>query len=667
MQPAGLTKRMKEIVIGKARKPDDPTIFHKISLIAFFAWIGLGADGLSSSSYGPDEAFRTLIAHPSLAIFVALGTAITVFVISASYQQIIELFPTGGGGYIVASKLLSPTLGMISGCALLVDYVLTITLSIASGTDALLSFLPPGLLEFKVEIAMAFLLLLTVANLRGVKESVVPLVPVFLIFVLTHAFVICYAIIVHLLDIPRLTEVTVVGVGNSVKELGLMGVLALTLRAYSMGAGTYTGIEAVSNGIPILREPRAQTAKTTMRYMAASLAITAGGLLVAYVLFAVIPQAGKTMNAVLFESMTRTWSSSTARPFVWITLISEAALLVVAAQTGFLDGPRVLANMALDRWFPNRFSFLSDRLVTHNGVLLMAGASVILMIVSRGNVRFLVVLYCINVFITFLLSQLGMVRHWWISRAVVRDWTKKAAVNGVGLLMTVFILASVILMKFREGGWITIIVTGGLALVAFGVRAHYARTGKLLRKIDDFVEIATSPGGERITGIVSNPDPGRGPEPEARTAVLFVNGFNGLGLSALSSVFKLFGSVFRNYLFVQIGVIDAGVFKGASEIENLKAHVEGGLKQYVTFMEERGYHAEAIAAVGVDIVEEIDNLAPEILRRYPQAVFFGGQLEFPENVIYTRVLHNYVTFALQKRFYHEGIPFVILPVRVPSK
>ncbi len=195
-------------------------------------------------------------------------------------------------------------------------------------------------------------------------------------------------------------------------ELGIGGMLLLILRAYSMGAGTYTGIEAVSNGLPILREPKVKTGKRTMRYMAASLAFTVMGLMIAYLLYRVVPQSGKTLNAVLFETMTKDWGKGGV-VFVLVTLLSEAVLLLVAAQTGFLDGPRVLSNMALDRWFPTKFAMLSDRLVTQNGILLMGGAALVTMVLTNGSVNYLVVLYSINVFITFFLSQLGMVRHWW--------------------------------------------------------------------------------------------------------------------------------------------------------------------------------------------------------------------------------------------------------------
>ena len=169
-----LGDRLKTVLVGKSRDLSDKSIFHKLSLIAFFAWVGLGADGLSSSCYGPEEAFKALNGHIYLSLFVAAASVVTVFIISASYSQIIELFPTGGGGYLVASKLLSPTLGVVSGCALLIDYVLTITLSIASGADALFSLLPASGLHYKLTVEIAVVCLLTLLNLRGTRKRCCP-------------------------------------------------------------------------------------------------------------------------------------------------------------------------------------------------------------------------------------------------------------------------------------------------------------------------------------------------------------------------------------------------------------------------------------------------------------------------------------------------------------
>ena len=280
-----VVQRLKTLIIGRKHDLGDSSLYHKLTLIAFFAWVGLGADGLSSSCYGPEEAFLALEGHLSLGVFVALMSGITVLVIAASYSQIIELFPTGGGGYLVASKLLSPTAGMVSGSALLIDYVLTITISVASGADALFSFLPPAWLPYKLGFAVFGVLILTVMNMRGVRESVLPLVPIFLTFVVTHAFIIGYALVVKAGNLDDLAVSVSADVANTRAEIGIGGMLFLLLRAYSMGAGTYTGIEAVSNGLPILREPKVLTGKQTMRYMAVSLALTVMGLIIAYLLF----------------------------------------------------------------------------------------------------------------------------------------------------------------------------------------------------------------------------------------------------------------------------------------------------------------------------------------------------------------------------------------------
>jgi len=374
---------MKRVLLGRKRELH-PQVFHKVSLIALLAWVGLGADGLSSSAYGPEEAFRTLGAHTYLAMALAVATAFTVLVISYAYSRIIEQFPLGGGGYVVASRLLGRRAGVVSGCALVVDYVLTISISIAAAGDAIFSFLPPawsGVVALGVPVklvvefaAIAFLILL---NLRGVKESVIALAPLFLTFLVSHAILIGGVILGRAGDIPAVFREVRDGFGQGLHApplgLGLAGMLALFVRAYALGGGTYTGIEAVSNGLSIMREPKVQTGKRTMALMAVSLAVTAGGLILAYLLVHATPAPGRTMNAVLASRFAGGWGGIGAA-FVLVTLLSEALLLIVAGQTGFIDGPRVMANMAVDSYLPHRFSQLSDRLTMSYGVLLIGGA-----------------------------------------------------------------------------------------------------------------------------------------------------------------------------------------------------------------------------------------------------------------------------------------------------
>jgi amino acid transporter len=236
-----LVKHIRNVFIGRAKSPFDHDVFHKMSLIAFLAWIGLGADGLSSSCYGPEAAFLALQGHTYLSVFVAFATVGTVFLISASYSQIIELFPTGGGGYLVASKLLNPSVGMVSGCALLIDYVLTIALSAASGVEALFSFLPPEWIVYKVEASVAVIVVLIVLNMRGARESVEPLIPIFLVFVATHVFVILYAFLTHAGQVPQIIADVSKEAHAATSQIGLWGVLMLIFRSYSLGAGLHGG------------------------------------------------------------------------------------------------------------------------------------------------------------------------------------------------------------------------------------------------------------------------------------------------------------------------------------------------------------------------------------------------------------------------------------------
>ena len=661
---------VKNVVIGRARSLSDKSLFHKTSLIALLAWVGLGADGLSSSCYGPEAAFLALKEYHYLSLFVAGAVILTIVVICASYSQIIEQFPSGGGGYLVASKLLTPEIGVVSGCALIGDYVLTIAISVASGTEALVSLLPPDWAGFegesgpriafyKMAVSAGGVVLLTIINLRGVKESVLLWMPAFSLFVASFIFIILYGIGTHLGELPAVAQ----GVASDVhsataSSLGISGLLLVILRAYSSGAGTFTGIEAVSNSMSSLREPRVQTGKRTMVYMGTSLSFVAAGLLLVYLLYHVAPVNGKTLNAVLVEKMTANWPAWLGRGFLIAALGSSAALLFIAAQTGFLGGPRVLANMAVDRWMPSRFANLSDRLVTQNGVLMMGGAAVLVVLGTGASMDMLIVLYSINVFITFSLSQLGMVRHWWLDRAKEPAWRRKFLINGIGFLLTTGILASLCIVKFDQGGWVTLLVTGVLIAAAFGIKHHYSQTQKQLQRLNDLV------AASEIDMAGTPPAPVAQCDPRDRTAVFLVNGFNGLGLHTLLAVIRMFPRVYKNFVFLQVGVLDAGTFKGAAEVENLRDHARRESERYADYMRRQGFCAESHFAVGTDVVDEAAVLCDGIAKKYPQSQFFAGQLVFQDEGLLTRFLHNHTVFELQRRLYQQGWPMLILPIRV---
>ncbi|MGZ5143946.1 MAG: APC family permease, partial [Burkholderiales bacterium] len=457
--------KLREVVLGKPRDPLSADTRHNIALIAFFAWVGLGADGLSSSCYGPEEAYLALGPHTHLGLYLAAATVVTVFIISLAYNQVVELFPTGGGGYRVASQLVGPKAGLVSGAALIVDYVLTIAISIASGADAVFSLLPTGWHDWKVATGVVAVVVLIVLNLRGMKEAIKVLLPIFIGFVVVHTVLIFYGVYAHAGSLLVLIPATIAETKSLAQQMGWMSVAAMLLFAYSHGGGTYTGLEAVSNNVHTLAEPRVQTGKWTMFYMAVSLAFTAGGILLLYLLWDAAPAPGQTLNAVVFDSIINhfNFGSPVANHAALVVVLAlEAGLLFVAANTGFLGGPAVLANMAADSWVPRQFRQLSSRLVTQNGVLLMGLAALGVLIWSRGNVALLVVLYSINVFLTFSIALWGLCIYWWGNRRGAAPWKRRLLLSGLGLLVTTSILTVLIIGKFNEGGWVTLIITGAV-------------------------------------------------------------------------------------------------------------------------------------------------------------------------------------------------------------
>ncbi|HEY3804485.1 MAG TPA: APC family permease [Kofleriaceae bacterium] len=664
-------RNLAQRLLGRARDLRDPHVFHQMSLVAFLAWVGLGADGLSSSSYGPEEAFKAIghwtpagcealnegactfvPDHAYLAVFLAGAIAATVFIISWSYRRIIEEFPHGGGGYIVATKYFGPYVGAVSGSALLVDYVLTIAVSLSSGVDALLNFFP-SLLAHKLVIVLLVLVILTWMNLRGVKESVTILTPIFLVFLVTHAVLIFGAIGTHLGQAGEIASEVSTGSRAHLSTAGLAGVALVFMRAFSLGGGTFTGIEAVSNGIAIMREPRVRTAKRTMILMATSLAITASGILLAYLLLHVSPERGKTMNGILAE---RFFGDGTiAYVIVIITLISEGALLFVAAQAGFVDGPRVMSNMALDGWLPKMMAALSEQLTMRNGVYLMGGAAAAVLIYTHASVDALVVMYSINVFITFTLSNVAMIRH--ATHTKEGNWRRAVFVHSLAASVCAMILVVTLIEKFAEGGWLTAVITVSLVIVCVRIRSHYKSVGAKVAELSKQLQIDAPP-----------PEDLHAPEeldPAKPTAVVLAGGFGGLGLHTLLQIPRIFPDQFAQVVFVSAGVIDAGVFKGKDEIDAMRANIDGDLAKYVEFARAHmGWAADSDSTIGTEAVAELDHLCREVALRFPRSVFFAGKLIFAQDSWYQRILHNETAAAVERRLQFAGLPMIVMPIRM---
>jgi amino acid transporter len=646
---------LRRLILGPPRDPLAPETRRHIALIALFAWVGLGADGLSSANYGPELGFLTLGAHSHLALFLAAATAVTVFIIALSYNQVIELFPTGGGGYKVATRLIGPYAGLVSGSALVIDYVLTTAISVASGTDALFSLLPLAAQTFKVPAAIGAILVLMVLNLRDIKESIAVLMPIFFGFLVIHVLLIIYGIAAHADRLPALAPDTLRETAAFAREVGWPSVLSLLLLAYSLGGGTYTGIEAVSNNIDRLAEPRVLTGKITMLYMAASLAFTASGIILLYLIWDVSATPGQTLNAVVFGSMMADWhlgSLPIGTATLTVVLAFEAGLLIVAANTGFLGGPAVLANMAADRWLPHQFTYLSTRLVTLNGVVLMGLGAIAILLWTGGQIGLLVVLYSINVFITFTLSLLGLSIHWLRTRR--GNWLPRLMLSATGFLVCAAILGVTLYEKFYEGAWATVIITGLLITLCLLVRRHYDETRTQLEEVDRlFVVKATTPAATP-PALDHN----------APTAAFLVGHSLGTGMHSLLWVARLFPGQFKNMLFISVGEVDTQSFGGEEAVRKLTVEVDESLNYYVNYCHGRGIAAASYKGFGTDVVAQLTDLSDQVAGDFPNVVFFASKLIFVRDNWWTRLLHNQTAIAMQRRLHLLGRQMVILPMKL---
>lgn len=647
-----LVERIKRVLIGHPLNPFGPNALRHVSLIALLAWVGLGADGLSSSLYGPEEAYAALGAHPHFALYIAIATAITVFVISLGYNQIIELFPSGGGSYKVATQLLGPRTGLVSGSALIIDYALTIAVSTASGMDALFSMLPLSYLPYKLAAEVAIIFLLILLNMRGMKESIKVLMPIFLGFFILHVGLIVYGIVAHRQGLTLIVPNTLEETRRTIAEIGWLPVLALILHAYSLGSGTYTGIEAVSNNVNRLREPRVVTGKWTMFYMATSLSVTAAGMILLFLLWAPIPHEGQTLNAVVFNAILG--PSDAGQWLLLITLLLEAGLLFVAANTGFLAGPSVLANMAIDGWIPNRFRHLSTRLVIQNGVILFGIIALGVLLWCRGKVALLVVLYSINVFITFSLSLFGMCVYWITKRSKASpQWLGRLIFSFVAFFITSAILCVTVISKFESGGWLTVVVTCSVIFICTLIKHHYKRINKKLAQLDVQLKLPLTYPIEEIPIDYQQP-----------TAVILVGKSAGVAMHTLLNVIRMFPRHFKNFVFISAGIVDVESFAGQNALEEMRTEVKANLQYFVDYCHQYGMAAEDYVAFGTDTVEELTKLADEISEKYSNCIFFSSKLIFDHDNFITRFLHNETALTLQRYLHLQGKELVILPMKI---
>lgn len=446
------------------------------------------SDALSSVAYATEETLNVLVFAGSAALIASMPISIAIvcliMIVVSSYRQTIKEYPSGGGAYTVAKENLGEMAGLTAGAALLIDYVLTVAVSVAAGVDAITSAFPT-LLDHKVALSIISISILTIGNLRGIRESAA-------IFALpTYAFIISLFVLLGV-GLYKLVMGSFTHVPPPVLPIQHPLTLFLLLRAFSSGCTAVTGVEAISNGVPAFKYPESRNAALTLTIMAFILSTTFLGITFLSHFHGIIPSASETVLSQLARSIFgTTW-------FYFCVQFTTAGILILAANTSFADFPRLASLLAKDRYLPRQLASLGDRLVFSNGIVMLGGLSCLLIVIFRSSVTGLIPLYAVGVFLSFTLSQAGMVIHWLRDRS--KGWMRSASINAFGCLVTALVTIVFAATKFLQGAWVIVFLIPLLIFLFFRINKHYLSVSKQLSLIG--ADPANFAGGIKHTVLV---------------------------------------------------------------------------------------------------------------------------------------------------------------------
>jgi amino acid transporter len=418
---------------------------------------------LSSVAYASEEILLVLVtagmAAVQLSLPVALAIGVLLLILISSYSETIRAYPSGGGAYIVAKENIGRFPGLVAGASLMTDYILTAAVSIASGVAAITSAFP-ALYPYRIALCIFFLLLVTVANLRGVKESgFIFSIPTYL-FILTFLTLLGVGFYRYFFAPPE----AVTAIEHYPAATNALGYF-LVLRAFSSGCAALTGVEAISNGVPAFKPPESRNANITLVWMGLILLGLFLGITELARLYHILPKGHETVVSQIARHVFN------GGFFYYLIQAATALILILAANTAFADFPRLASLLARDGYMPRQLSSMGDRLAFSNGIILLGAASALLIVLFNANVHSLIPLYAVGVFISFTLSQSGMVLHW--LRLHGRGWIYKILINGTGAIATFIALLVIGSTKFTHGAWMVIVFIPLLVLMFVAIHRHY--------------------------------------------------------------------------------------------------------------------------------------------------------------------------------------------------
>jgi amino acid transporter len=469
--------RVRSVAIGRplASEEEAGERLSKKKALAIFS-----SDAISSSAYATQEIIRVLAVAGAAALAYSVGVSIAIAVllavVSSSYRQVCRAYPSGGGAYAVAKENLSPMFGLIAAAALLIDYVMTVAVSTASAIGQIVSVVP-SLNDVKIEIAIGVIVLMTIANLRGLRESgnifAIP----------TYSFVFLALLMIGLGLVNIVSGNAQPIVTPNAEPLGAAELsVFLLLKAFAGGSVALTGVEAIANGVPAFKPPEAKNAANTMTAMAILLAILFVGITILAHAYEILPTVGDIPTTISLVAAA-VFGSGTVL-FV-LFQAATALILFLAANTSFNAFPRLAAILAVDGYMPRQFAFRGDRLAYSWGIIVLSTVAATLIWLFNGNVTALIPLYSVGVFVCFTLSQIGMVIHW--RRVREAGWAWRAAVNGFGAVLTAVVLVVVVSVKFVDGAYLVVILIPVLVGMMLFIHRQYSTSRRELAIRNDFV------------------------------------------------------------------------------------------------------------------------------------------------------------------------------------
>lgn len=649
---------VRQTLFGKEVDVRDSRALGRITVGALAGFIALGGDLLGSCVYGPDVLGRGAGGARFVLLIAAAATLATMGLLAFAYMRMIAQFPHGGGGYTAAKHTLDERVALVSGVALVFDAALDVSVSVVACVRAVADTLPPAWHLPKMAIALGLVVVLAGVNLRGVKESVALLAPVVLLFVVSHACLL-FAAAAHRIDaLPSVVAAVPMELRHSIAARGVGGTLWRLVVAYALGGSIYTGMESVSNGVPVLREPRVQRARRTMLLVVGVPAAIIGALLVGYLLYDV-PDAlaggpvpsGATLNAVLFERFAADVGAGGALQFFVVTLplLAEAALLVQAAQTGFVDGPRILGALSTDRLAPRRFARLNGRLAPAPGILFIAATAIVTMVLTRGAIEPLVVAFVIAVFVTFSISQWAMLRHaLGRRRAGGGAWRLDAAAHATAFVLCGVILAGTVATRWRPSLVMLALLAAG-TVFALRVRRRYRAMTSAVEQLSEQLPGVPAPAGPAVAL-------------DAPVAVVVIFSQRSELPRLVVKWLERMPLRFSAIVLAGISLVDTEAVEGQERLRELERERHRQLELAAEVARGQGWRVSVEVRRGADLIETAAELVLELVRtRHPRAMVVGFRTGAEASAI-DPLLRDDDAIRLQTRLQRDQVAMTVVSI-----